>query len=693
VNLTDQQKGLLRLLVSNDESNAGAEFLFTRSMTGAGLSYPKGVSVPVVCDDTDLYQLKRENLINLTPVARNVHRGKPTQLGITTVRGFTVSDDEPLQQAMSLRKMGTPRLDLQPMAGSSEPLAQTSVGTCGEPTIDSHARSTDHLPRSAKRLMEEYESQCGLLGLEARERLKKHGEQGETHLNRQIEVAARRIGERREAIEHATDDNEQEAAEVALRLETTTLRQEVIGLAETVAGNAVRAFANGVLASQGRLGVHADLLREYTARLASEIRDRLSASAVFREGPLLPWRQDPVTQKAIQVCEETIVERGKVGDEWPYGGQGFDGRDLTWCAVVQEWEASKGAEKNNPGQRERIPESALRSILSSHFGVRPKDVTWEQIQRAGADLCRHYGPVLVVPLELEAGNPPKPAPVSIGTAQFWKEREDEFRKHDTPESNLLAVWNSLDDQWFFRPGSGVKSTTPGAEQVFKSLARVAAKGFAGSRSTEPWVDWLNALRRAPNPSTGKSLYSKISSTGSYTTSERELARMAQSRESIPPSGVWEFVVSSGGNGDADQSKASEVSDSGAAEKRMFWETTTEAIECVFTSSANFCLELRSRTSNRKKRVSGKRRDAGTARIRQANVYKTALAGNVDRLRKECGWSFGDFAKAADLDKKLILGHVNKGKGATPRTLETYARTFTEKLGRPVTVAELECPPK
>src|SRR5208282_1236861 len=31
--------------------------------------------------------------------------------------------------------------------------------------------------------------------------------------------------------------------------------------------------------------------------------------------------------------------------------------------------------------------------------------------------------------------------------------------------------------------------------------------------------------------------------------------------------------------------------------------------------------------------------------RQAKAYKTALARNIDRLRKECGWSFDDLAEA------------------------------------------------
>jgi hypothetical protein len=78
---------------------------------------------------------------------------------------------------------------------------------------------------------------------------------------------------------------------------------------------------------------------------------------------------------------------------------------------------------------------------------------------------------------------------------------------------------------------------------------------------------------------------------------------------------------------------------------------------------------------------------GSDRLRK--VYKTALGRNIDLLRKECGWSFDDLAVATGLDKTLILGHVNKGKGAHPSTLERYATTFTQKLGREVTVAELE----
>jgi hypothetical protein len=47
------------------------------------------------------------------------------------------------------------------------------------------------------------------------------------------------------------------------------------------------------------------------------------------------------------------------------------------------------------------------------------------------------------------------------------------------------------------------------------------------------------------------------------------------------------------------------------------------------------------------------------------------------------------ADKTGLDKKLILGHVNEGKGARPNTLKIYADAFTKGLNRKVTVAEIE----
>ena len=83
--------------------------------------------------------------------------------------------------------------------------------------------------------------------------------------------------------------------------------------------------------------------------------------------------------------------------------------------------------------------------------------------------------------------------------------------------------------------------------------------------------------------------------------------------------------------------------------------------------------------------------ANLGRVDRATTVKIKgiLASNIDRLRRDCGWSFDLLSEKTGLDKKLILGHVNEGKPAQVRTLKTYADTFTKALSRPVSVAELE----
>ena len=71
--------------------------------------------------------------------------------------------------------------------------------------------------------------------------------------------------------------------------------------------------------------------------------------------------------------------------------------------------------------------------------------------------------------------------------------------------------------------------------------------------------------------------------------------------------------------------------------------------------------------------------------------KTTLGSNIDRLRKECGWTFDQLAAETQLAKTLILGHVNKGKRARPFTLKLYAEAFSRRLHHPITVANLETP--
>jgi hypothetical protein len=293
----------------------------------------------------------------------------------------------------------------------------------------------------------------------------------------------------------------------------------------------------------------------------------------------------------------------------------------------------------------------------------------------------------MVPLELETAAPPRPEPHSIASGRYWKEREDEFRKDDTPSnSGLAAQWHSLDESWAFQSLPGQRGQTLAPEQVFKPLAREAAKGLVGLGYDEPWLDWLDALRRATDRSTGTRLYSKTTSTGDFAIGEDHLDRMAKSGERIPRGGLIEFWVAPDPESAADDANQRGTPVNVRAETRTIWETTTETIECLFTSSANFCLELRSRIPPLDEAEPPPTMSRDT--VRSATGGKTVIGRNVDRLRKECGWSFDDLAQRTGIDRSLILGHVNKGKGMHPRTLRIYADAFT-KQGHPVTVAELE----
>jgi hypothetical protein len=67
---------------------------------------------------------------------------------------------------------------------------------------------------------------------------------------------------------------------------------------------------------------------------------------------------------------------------------------------------------------------------------------------------------------------------------------------------------------------------------------------------------------------------------------------------------------------------------------------------------------------------------------------TPLARNLNRLRLECGLGNEALANETGLEKKLILGHIVHGKNAYPKTLKTYAETFTRLLKRSITAGDL-----
>jgi hypothetical protein len=75
------------------------------------------------------------------------------------------------------------------------------------------------------------------------------------------------------------------------------------------------------------------------------------------------------------------------------------------------------------------------------------------------------------------------------------------------------------------------------------------------------------------------------------------------------------------------------------------------------------------------------------RIRRAAApkveAKSSIGENLKKLCEECGWTPYKLHKQTGLDKKLVLGHVNKGKGCSLENRKIYAKVFSKALGRPI----------
>jgi hypothetical protein len=85
---------------------------------------------------------------------------------------------------------------------------------------------------------------------------------------------------------------------------------------------------------------------------------------------------------------------------------------------------------------------------------------------------------------------------------------------------------------------------------------------------------------------------------------------------------------------------------------------------------------------------GERTEAAQESEAVQQTYKTLLGKNIDRLRRECRWSYDEIEFRADIDRTQVLDHINKGTRPRRSTLQKYADAFSEALKRTVTVSEL-----
>lgn len=93
-------------------------------------------------------------------------------------------------------------------------------------------------------------------------------------------------------------------------------------------------------------------------------------------------------------------------------------------------------------------------------------------------------------------------------------------------------------------------------------------------------------------------------------------------------------------------------------------------------------------------VQNKNKAAGDAESEPTDAasgktQRATIGANIERFRKECGWSLDVLTRKTGIDKKAILSHVHGRSKPNPRTLKEYAQAFSKELQEKITVNDLE----
>ena len=89
------------------------------------------------------------------------------------------------------------------------------------------------------------------------------------------------------------------------------------------------------------------------------------------------------------------------------------------------------------------------------------------------------------------------------------------------------------------------------------------------------------------------------------------------------------------------------------------------------------------------RDSGKTMKGSGRRSTAADNIKMRVGQNIEKLKKESGWSFDKLAEKTGIDKKTILSHVHGKSKPHPKTQREYAQAFAKELNRAITANNLE----
>jgi hypothetical protein len=429
-----------------------------------------------------------------------------------------------------------------------------------------------------------FEDNCGLIGSHERNALRLSGGQRVYRILDEIGEANVRFDKFRNDLLRASDDGMPGEVDALFHQELGVISDEVSRSAASQAQDAVRQFADCLLACQHRLLVHADLLRQYTALVITEIRELLNSTGLFRSQMTVPWLRDSLVQISIGTCEQILAERADEVDPWN-GDRMAHHDSLTWPLIVQQWEEFKAAEEIEHRWDNGIEELDLRKFVSGLSGGGPADVNWHQLRSVASELCPHYGSAVLI---TSTKYPQQEKIHAVADGDFWKEMENEFRKHSADENRTLeAFWYSGGNNWRLQMQSKTKVPSPGSERVFMSLARQAGKGLSGPHIDDLFLRWLDMLKQN---GCGRDSHS-----GSGTISESRAAELRISDELVPPRCGLQFGYSPDQSGTKQPSERGGHREPAGVRAHFIEEFTSYLIEDVFRTSANFCLELRSKS--------------------------------------------------------------------------------------------------
>ncbi len=403
-------------------------------------------------------------------------------------------------------------------------------------------------------------------------------------------------------------------------------------------------------------------------------------------------------------------------DEFIAGNLKAEAEKDTTYPLVHQYELYKGIKNLVEGPHEEVPEAVLRSLLSKQYAIDSNDVNNEQIRRGGYELSSRYGAVSIIP----------PAP-----AGETKVRENvDPTPTDARESHPNDISSAV-------RGEGKAPGDPKIER--RPSARMAevplAPGNAQQRTRRPNRLYGPSFKRIADGKFDKSrerimsnYREKLSALGGTVSAKNSGAYLpariklevvtrqkivrARADALVKTARLFKIPLSMSADGAfrifAQQAAAGSIAGvRGDLKLRSVrlrrpeegqgipWHLEIErAIDRALNDGLLSFEEQRiiaAGMADSGQVITGNpnQKRAPISSSPTPKVYKTKIGENIGRFRKECGWSFDVLADKTGIDKKLILGHINDGKGAQVRTLKTYADAFTKELRRPITVADLE----